>query len=211
MKSLGLFLVTLIFTSVQVKAQDQKKNENPDEQITVNKKYDENGNLVQFDSTYVHRWSSDSTIQFSFPDHDFFSGNDFPDINQFLQDFMSDSTFNFQHGFAPFNHDEFLKQFGQVFPDSMMQNFSFHHDSTYFDFPMDSLKNLPPGFMPDFDELMQGLHEHLGSMPNTFYDMSPKFKSPEQQKEWKQLMEKHQKEMEEFRKKWEQKKNNNDQ
>ena len=201
-----LFAITgLIFLTVNVFAQEKKKEKEPEEQITVNKKYDENGNLIQFDSTYVHTWSSDSTMHFAFPDDQFFSGKDFPDINEFLQEFINDSTSEFHHEFSPFDHDEFFNQFGEAFPDSLMQNFSFHQDSLYFDFPMDSLKNLPPGFMPDMDELMQGLHEHLGNIHDPFFDMPPKFQSPEQQEEWQQLMEKHRKEMEEFRKKWEQK------
>lgn len=202
MKRVVIYLAILIFTAVQVEAQEQKRNQNPDEQITVNKKYDENGNLIQFDSTYVRRWSSDTTMQFAFPDHDFFAGKGFPDIDQFLHDFMSDSILGFQHGVTPFNRDEFFKPFRQTFPDSMLQNFSFRQDSLYFDFPMDSLPYLPPGFMPDFNELMQGLHDHLGSVPNSFFDISPKFLLPEQQNEWQQLMEKHRKEMEEFKKKW---------
>lgn len=209
MKILELILATFIFALTQVNAQEQEKNQNPDEQITVNKKYDENGNLIQFDSAYVHRWSSDSTMQFAFPDNDFFAGKDFPDIDQFLQDFMNDSIAGMHHGLSPFDHDEFFNPFGQAFPDSMMQNFSFHHDSAYFNFPMDSLKKLPPGFMPNFDELMQGLKDHLeGTIPDPYFNMPPKFQSPEQQKEWQQLMEKQRKEMEEFRKKWDHKNKN---
>lgn len=205
MKKIVFIVTGLLFLTGQMFAQEKKKEKEPDEQITVNKKYDENGNLIQFDSTYVHTWSSDSTMHFEFPDDHFFSGKDFPDIDQFFQEFMNDSTSGFHHGFSPFDHDEFFSQFGEVFPDSLMQNFSFHQDSLYFDFPMDSLKNLPPEFMPDMDELMQGLHEHLGNIDDSFFDMPPKLQSPKQQKEWNQLMEKHQKEMEEFRKKWEQK------
>jgi len=207
MKKIVYVITGLLLVTGQVFAQKNKKEKEkqPDEKIIVNKKYDENGNLIQFDSTYVHKWSSDSTFQSSYPDDQFFKGKDFPDIDQFLKDLMNDSIKGMHHGFAPFDHDEFLKQFGEAFPDSLMQNFSFQHDSTYFDFPMDSLKNLPPGFMPNFDELMQGLQDHLGTMPDQFLDMPPKFQSQEQQKEWQQLMEKQRKEMEEFRKKWDQK------
>ena len=209
MRRLGLFLAALLFAAMQVNAQDQKNDQKPDEQITVNKKYDDNGNLIQFDSTYVHSWSSDSTMHSAFPDNPFFSGKDFPDIDQFLKEFMNDSTFKSHQGISPFDNDEFFKQFGESFPDSLMQNFSLKHDSVYFDFPMDSLKNLPPGFMPDMDELMQGLQKHLGNIHQPFSGLPPKFQSPEEQKEWQQLMEKHHKEMEEFRKKWEHNNNSN--
>lgn len=205
MKSLGLILTAFVITVLQANGQKQNKKQTPDEQITVNKKYDDNGNLIQFDSTYVHHWSSDSTMPFPFSDNQFFAGKDFPDIDQFLKDFMNDSIAGMHHGISPFDKNEFLKKFGEAFPDSIMQNFTFRHDSTDFDFPLDSLKNMPPGFMPDLDELMQGLKEHLGNIQQPFSDLPPKFRSPEEQKEWQQLMEKQRKEMEQFKKKWNQK------
>ncbi|MCB0540954.1 MAG: hypothetical protein KDE33_25815, partial [Bacteroidetes bacterium] len=71
MKKLGLITIGFVVFSWQLFAQDNKIEKDPDEQIIVNKKYDENGNLIQFDSTYVHQWSSDSTFQF--PDSEFLS------------------------------------------------------------------------------------------------------------------------------------------
>lgn len=205
MKKIVFVITGLLIITGQVFAQKDKKGKAPDEKITVNKKYDDKGNLIQFDSTYVHTWSSDSTMQVPFSDDQFFAGKDFPDIDQFLQEFMNDSTFKSHQGLSPFDHDEFFKHFGESFPDSMMQNFSLKQDSVYFDFPMDSLKNLPPGFMPNLDEMIQGLKDRLGTIPEPFNNMPPKFQSPEQQKEWQQLMEKQRKEMEQFRKKWDQK------
>ncbi len=210
MKKIVFIISGFLILTGQAFAQENKKEKAPDEQITVNKKYDENGNLIQFDSTYVHSWSSDSTMNFAFPDDQFFSGKDFPDIHQFLHEFMNDSILRSHRGFSHFDNDEFFKQFGESFPDSLMQNFSLKHDSVYFDFPMDSLKNLPPGFMPDFDELMQGLKDHLGgTIPEPYFNVPRRFQSPEQQKEWEKLMEKQRKEMEEFRKKWEHNNNSN--
>ena len=209
MRRLGLFFAALFFVVAQVNAQEQNNIQKPDEQITVNKKYDDKGNLIQFDSMYVHTWSSDSTMHFVFPDNQFFAGKDFPDIEQFLQEFINDSTARMHHGLAPFNHNDFFNHFEEVIPDSIIQNFSFKNDSVFLDFPVDSLKQLPPGFMPNIDELMKRLHEHLGNIHDPSFDMPPKFQSPEQQKEWQQLMEKHRKELEEFRKKWEYNINNN--
>lgn len=80
MKSLGLILVLFLFVFTQVNGQEQVQKETPDEQIIVNKKYDENGNLIGFDSTYFHQWSSDTSFQFSFHDGDFYAGKDFYDM-----------------------------------------------------------------------------------------------------------------------------------
>ncbi|HKI87597.1 MAG TPA: hypothetical protein VKA38_01130, partial [Draconibacterium sp.] len=100
MRRLGMFSVALLFAATLVNAQDQKNAQKPDEQITVNKKYDDQGNLIQYDSTYVHSLSSDSTVHFTFPDNHFFSEKDFPDIDQFLQEFMNDSTFKSHQGIS---------------------------------------------------------------------------------------------------------------
>ena len=54
MKKLNIiFLATILICDIAiVSAQEQK---DPDEQITVNKKFDDNGNLIQYDSTLDSR------------------------------------------------------------------------------------------------------------------------------------------------------------
>ncbi len=198
MKKLGLITIGFVLFSWQLFAQDtRKKEKDPDEKITVNKKYDENGNLIQFDSTYVHTWSSDSTMNFSFPDDDFFAGNGFPDLNEFFKNFMGDSAmagFNFPGHFGnmPFDDEEFFRQFQGQLPDSAMQQFYFSNPG-----------NIPQGFdTPDFEELEKQLNEQLQKFP-LHNSQKPQFKNEEQQKQWQELMEKHQKEIEELQKKWE--------
>lgn len=46
-----LFAVNLVF------AQDKPKNQSPDEHIKVKKQYDDQGNLIGYDSTYVQTWT----------------------------------------------------------------------------------------------------------------------------------------------------------
>ncbi|MCY1721912.1 hypothetical protein OU798_16275 [Prolixibacteraceae bacterium Z1-6] len=159
MKKIILMITGLVFFTIQVFAQDTNKDNNPDEQIIVNKQYDENGNLIQYDSTYVHQWSSsDSTFQFLFPDDPFFSKQGFPDIEQFFEDFQGDSVWGFM-------------------PD-----------------------------IPDINEMLQRFQNQLQVDPDSIFNRrSLKFHSFEQQKEWQQLMEKHRKEMEDFKKKWDHK------
>ncbi len=175
------------------------KKDKPDEQITVNKKYDENGNLVQYDSTYVHQWSSDSTLNFSF-DHHFNFGDDFPDaldnssIDSMLQQLGIAHNFNF----APFDDEDFLGQFGETFPDSLMNNFHFYKDSVfqYHLDPQAQMKDLYSS--PDFDKLQKQLQEQL----EQFNQVNPQFQNEEQRKEWEELMEKQQKEKEKLLNKW---------
>src|SRR5690606_3566963 len=97
----------------------------PDEKSIVNKEYDENGNLIQYDSTSVRSWSSDSTFTFPLDGTSPFS-NGFPGMDEIFRDFFSDSTqfrYNFPENFlhSPFHDDEFFKQFGQAFPDSLFR------------------------------------------------------------------------------------------
>ncbi len=179
MKKIGVITMVIVLCSWQMYAQDIKNEGNPDEQIIVNKKYDENGNLIQFDSTYVHTWSSDSTFRFSLPDDGFFARNGFPDI------------------------DGFFRQFQGLSPDSIMMGIPFDRDSMMRHFNFNGPGNVPPGFdFPDIDELGRQLEEQLKRYP-LHGDEIPQFKNKEQQKEWEGLMEKHRKEMDELRKKWE--------
>jgi hypothetical protein len=183
MKKSGLITIALVLFSWQLFAQDSKKEKDPDEQIIVNKKYDENGNLIQFDSTYVHKWSSDSTFQFSFPDNDFFAGNGFPGIDEFFKNFMGDSAvagFNFPEYFGNMPFDT----------DSSMQYF--------FNGP----GNVPPGFsFPNFEKFEEQLKKY--PLPDS---LMPQFDNEEQRKEWQELMEKHQKEKKDMMRRWEKEK-----
>jgi hypothetical protein len=205
MKKFLFFVAGLVFFTGQVFAQDSDSTnvKDPNEQIIVNKKYDDQGNLIQFDSTYVHQWSyssSDSSGQFTPPD-DFMAGGDLQDMERFFQEFMEGH--HMPHpGSSPFD-DEFFNHFKDGMPDSaMQQQFLAHRDSSFFNFPGDSLNHFPQGLMPDMEDLMQEIQEHFNSFPDNFGSMQPRFKSKEQENEWKKLMEKQQKEIEEFQKKW---------
>lgn len=201
MKKILYLVAGLVFFSGQVFAQDTI----PNEQVVVNKKYDEQGNLIQYDSTYVHQWSStsDSMSSFVFPDDDFFTDGGFPDMEKFFQEFSDEHNMP-DDGSSPFD-DEFFKHFRGMMPDSMMnRQFFAHRDTSYFSIPVDSLNRMQQGGIPDFDELMQEIHEHFKNFPENL-DIAPQFKSQEQQTEWEQLMKKQRQEMEEFREKWENK------
>ena len=196
MKKLALISLVL-FTGVSM-VQAQNKKTTPEEKSIVNKEFDENGNLIQYDSTYVWQWNSDSTMNFSFGEN-FAFGKEFPEM---FGEFFNDSVFQ-QFGFLnenrfpSFNDEEFFKHFQHSFPDSMfIQEFPFETDSTFnFQFG----HQFPGSF--DFKEL-EDLQKQLQEKFNHQNLVFPEFKSPEQQEEWEKLMQKQQKEKEELMKKW---------
>jgi len=80
---------------------NQQNKIEPEEKIIVNKEYDENGNLIRFDSTYSYFYSnldSNSTLEgnaFKYFQEDFF--NSFPNIQKPLLDniFFEDSLLTY--------------------------------------------------------------------------------------------------------------------
>lgn len=182
MKKLIILLVLCIAGALNIYAQNQQPDDT-DEQIIVNKEYDENGNLIKYDSTYIHQWSSDSTINLSF-------GNGFPAmmgdsmINSLLQQFGMSQKFDF----SPFFDQDFLNQTQPVFSDSTFIN-HFNMQAQMFDFFND----------PGFEQMQKQMQEQL----EQFNRFMPQFQNENQQKEWENLMEKQRKEQEEFLRKLE--------
>ena len=194
MKKYVIISILLIAGILQLNAQEQKQKEDPDEQVFVNKKYDENGNLIQYDSTYVHQWSSDSTMNFSF-------GNGFPGkmdhsvIDSMLQQFGISGNF----GFSPFDDENLFGQFHQMFPDSiLMDQFAFHNDSS-FQRHFDSHGQMPDFFNSQgFEQWQKQMQQQLEQLN----ELMPQFQNEEQRKEWEKLRQKQQKEMDDLMKKW---------
>ena len=188
MRSLAIFLIVTFCALTPGWAQ---KN-TPEEKSIVNKEFDENGNLIQYDSTFVWQWNSDSILNFSFGDN-FVFGNDFPGM---FGEFFNDSIFE-QFGlrnepfFHPFGDDDFFRHFEHSFP-----GFPSKRDSTFnFGFG----KTEPFNFnIKELEDLQKQLQEKF----NQHNLMVPEFKSPEQKEEWEKLIQKHQKEKEELIKKW---------
>ena len=59
-------LMSIVLFSGVLLVQAQNKKTMPEEKSIVNKEFDENGNLLKYDSTYVWQWNPDSTFNFSF-------------------------------------------------------------------------------------------------------------------------------------------------
>ena len=123
MKTKVLILVLMFSGLVSCQTQDTKSGKQlqgknkPHEEFKVNKKYDDKGNLIEFDSTYTSYYSTylgdtlntDSILQD-------FQGY----FNQSLHGFGSNDFFNYDSTFIPgfFHEDFFEHQFLQQ--DEMM-------------------------------------------------------------------------------------------
>lgn len=199
-----ILIFQMFFLTGVLAVQAQQKQTIPQEKSIVNKEFDENGNLLKYDSTYVWQWNPDSTFNFSFDDK-FAFGKQLPGM---FEEFFNDSVFE-QFGFLnkrdfqPFGDEDFFRHFQHSFPDSIfIQGFPFEQDSIFsFDFGNQFPGSIDPNTF-GFKEL-EDLQKQLQEKFNQHHLMVPEFKSPEQKEEWEKLIQKQQKEKEELMKKWE--------
>jgi hypothetical protein len=129
----GILSITLLFGfQLTLLAQKLKSDPaSPKEDIHVNREYDENGNLIKFDSAYSYSWLGDTTMLKSFPPGNI--TNPFGDHFGFIPDstFFGNSFFDdFDHlFFDPFNDkkDSIMNLHGVK---RHFHNFQFWNDST---------------------------------------------------------------------------------
>ncbi len=139
MKTVILYMIVFFssFTSCNSQVvkdkntKDEKKK--PHEEVTVNRKYDEDGNLIEFDSTYTSYYSNfeGDTLNLNSLLNDFpaFFNNEFFNLhskNMFNPFFNQDSVLN-----SHFFHDDFFEQ----------QFISQNEDMLKMIQEMDSIKN----------------------------------------------------------------------
>ncbi len=212
MKKIAVVIFVSLSAVISAYPQEQKEK-SPDEQIIVNKKYDESGNLIEFDSTYVKQWSSDSAFHFGFKSDSILQQWNFRGIEHFFNDFLNDSAFghrldpkhplSFGFSFSPFDDDEFRNRHRHFFNDSLFQfNFPYQLDSLFFNFGLKqdekSLRKNEKKYFKDFEDY---LNQYFSRFKEKDYGF-PEFRNDEHQKEWEELMQKHEKELEELQKKW---------
>jgi hypothetical protein len=177
---------------------DSIKKQLPQEKVTVNKEYDENGNLISFDSTYFYSSSGDTTLR-RFPDDidfsDFFDwkGNFFFNDSALIDDPLEGFHFN-NHEF-----EKFYKHFSELFSDSVDHDlFSYRNDSI-FKFHRDSTQ----AFHFRNDEFMQEFEKQLNdSMFMQFSDPDFFFDRDSIWQKHQKLLEQHMQELEDIRKKY---------
>jgi len=105
-KNISFIAAVTVFTIAATAQTSIENNRKPDERIIVNKEFDEQGNLLRYDSAYSFQWFSDTT--FSLPDfggwETFFNkGKSFP--NFFNDSMLFDMPF-----FKNFPKDFFFLQ-----------------------------------------------------------------------------------------------------
>jgi hypothetical protein len=199
---LGAGIVGIALAQVK----DNKKNA-PKEDIKVNKKYDEHGNLIQYDSTYTYNWSGDTTMinQMSpeemkklFKEH----FNFFNDSSMTDDSFFGNFDQMFSDHFGMMTDSVVAKRFGQ----NHFHSFNFGNDSTENDFPdifdnffgftqpdkNDSIlaKNnkaphtINPQSMNDIMQMMQQQMQQMEEMQRQFFEEHKPSKNQENSKEF---------------------------
>lgn len=132
-----LFILSL--TATWTFAQKDTANTTPQSQIKVNKEYDENGNLIRYDSSYVSTWSSDSS----------YTGMDMDSLQEQMKFFFGDGFDSFFNDSSLFDHGSF---------EDLHEKFFKHHQKFLDQFgmmDMDSLMNSMPGVKHDFSDFDQ--------------------------------------------------------
>lgn len=213
MKKSVFITFVLLFAGTAICAQQQNEQKEPDEQVIVKKQYDEQGNLIQYDSVYYHKWTTDTTFHFGFPGDARSFGRDFPGIERFMNEFRNDSVFgkgtfppqpfSFGFRFSPFDDEDFQNRYKPDFPDSLLLfDFPYRFDSLFFNFDFGPSQKLPHQFDEKFfEDFEERLNRHFFRFRDENFAF-PGFKNEEHRQEWEELMEKHRRELEELQNKW---------
>lgn len=175
-----LLAICVLLISVAAFCQNTESKKLPKKDIKVNKEYDENGNLIRYDSTYVYSWSSDSTHHF-FNDSTFFNKMDMSKMHKRMQEQLSrffgpDSLRQKDHK-HPFFSDDFFKDdfFDRDFFDSSMFPRNFHQrDSNQSDFfkELEEMMKSRRQFRQQYNNEMQ---RELDSLRRDFLEQRKKY------------------------------------
>lgn len=119
----------------------------------VQKEYDENGNIIRYDSSYSYSYSSPGFNNFqldSFPSFPELFNPDFMEEFFNSSPWMMDSLFDFQYQFRPFLDDSLMNSFFDFpidhYRDKFYYEYQFQHlDSLMkrYQFMIDSMYNAP--------------------------------------------------------------------
>lgn len=169
---------------------DTKKSNAPKEDIKVNKKFDEQGNLIQYDSTYTYNWSSDTTLTNHLSAEDFqkFFGGNFS--------FSNDSTMTGHSFFDDFDR-MFSDHFGMIPDSGFAKKFGSRHFHS-FNFGNDSTQQELPDFSDFFGFNFPGKADSISARSGN--DKSPA--APHSMNEIMQMMQQQMKQMEEMHRKF---------
>lgn len=169
MKRINKFLLSLCVLLITLTTFGQStENKNlPKKDIKVNREYDENGNLIRYDSTYVYTWSSDSIHQIH-PDSLFNKGMDMNKMHKRMQEqlsrFLGPDSLRHQNFRHPFFSDGFFKD--DFFNDDFFDNDFF--DSSMFRRNYHQRDSSQADFFKELEEMMKSRrkfrHQHNDKM-----------------------------------------------
>lgn len=188
MKPFVTMMILILGFQMTVKAQKSPSNHlAPKEDIRVNREFDENGNLVKFDSLYSYSWSGDSLLVDSIHPGNFshLFGNDFNFLSE--KSFFDPSFFEDfdQHFFAPLSKQQ----------DSIMNQFHLHHK---FHFNNDSTQMNAL----DLDDFFKQFSDNMNDSSKTSPPFSNQFNFfPGSMNEIMEMLEQKMKELEELHQK----------
>lgn len=165
--------------SIQAQNKDIKKSQ-PKEDIKVTREYDEQGNLIRFDSTYTYNWSSDTTLLNSMGPMD---------LDKIFKDHFS--SFGDTNFFEDFDQ-QFFSFFGNKRDSAMLKNFNWEQFNL-FGFENDSV----PLRKREFDFFGQLAPEKNDSINSKLPGMTFG-NTPRTMEEMMKMMQKHMQEMEEM-------------
>lgn len=146
MKTTVLYLIVFFSMLASCNSQEIKNNQTklakdkPHEKVTVNRKYDEKGNLIEFDSTYTSYYST-------------FNG-DTLDLNSLLNNFpgfFNEEFFNLQ---SKNRHNPYFNE------DSILNSYFFHDDFFEQQFIHQNENMLK--MIQEMDSIKNSFFEHQG-------------------------------------------------
>jgi hypothetical protein len=149
----AMAMIIMLFTGVQAQGPGP---EHPDAKWEVRKEYDEQGNLIYYDSSYIKTWK-----HFDFPGNGGMSA--FKDLDSLFGEFFHSpgDMFDF-HPFSEFPDSAFMDPFfpDSLFPDAFkpFEDFfppSFHGPGVFFDRHKEWMEKLQEEFTFPDDSLFQ--------------------------------------------------------
>lgn len=193
-----------IFGIILAQPKKETKNNSPKEDIKVNKKFDEQGNLIQYDSTYTYNWSSDTTFMNQMSPEDlqkFFGGNFgfFNDSTMVGHSFFDGFDKMFSDHFGMMSDSTLTKNFGSrqfrsfsFGNDSIDQGFPDFSDFFGFAFPDDKISSnsdkapraAKPGSIDDMMQMMQQQMKQMEQMQRKFFEQNRKQQNQQNLKEF---------------------------
>lgn len=186
-----MFLCLILISFAQ---QPAKKSNSPKEDVRVNREYDEQGNLIKFDSLYSYSWSSDTTLTKSL------SPKDFPFHFDPNSGFFNDSTFSGNSFFDGFDQP-FAQPFSGKQDSLLMKKFGSNHPFN-FRFNTDSMASNLNDFDDFFNYFGDNKDDNKGdSISSNLPKHAPHFSQPKSMDEMMKMFQQQMQEMEEYQRK----------